>query len=176
LGVAGLIAGMTFFGGLGVMAVDFTRGREQRDWTKIGPYVEAAKHGGGFALLSSIILDEYGDSSIYQKTFGALFGPVLNDFPDVVSLTIGAFNGQPKAKKALDLLHSYTPGQNIFYSRAIMDYLVFYNLQEMIDPGSLYRMEKAVKSHTGQEYSVPPSDVIAYGGENPLSVIGNIAQ
>jgi hypothetical protein len=176
LGVAGLIAGMSFFGGLGVMAVDFTRGREQRDWTKIGPYIEAAKHGGGFALLSSLILDEYGDSSIYQKTIGTLLGPVLNDFPDIVSLTIGAFNGQPKAKKALDLLHSYTPGQNIFYSRAIMDYLIFYNMQEMIDPGSLYRMEKAVKSHTGQEFNIPPSSVIAYGGENPLSVIGNIAQ
>jgi hypothetical protein len=175
MGVAGFMAGMSFYGGLGVMATDFFRGRQQRDWETLEPYIESVISGGSFGLYGSTILGHYGAGASYQNGMSA-FGPVLGDVPDILSLTAGAFNGDDKAKKALDFLHGYTPTQNVFYMKAIWDYLVFYNLQEMLDPGSLDRMQKSIRNNTGQEFNIPPSDVIPSGGDDPLSIIGNVLQ
>ena len=48
-----------------------------------------------------------------------------------------------------------------------LDYLIFYNLQEAIDPGALLRMQQAVKKSSGQDFNIKPSDIIPRGGGIP---------
>jgi len=43
------------------------------------------------------------------------------------------------------------------YTRIALDYLVLYNLQEMVSPGYLKRSERNLKQQNGQSYILPPS-------------------
>ena len=53
-----------------------------------------------------------------------------------------------------------TPFINLFYIRPVLDYLILWNLQEMADPGSLYRNERRVEQSNGQGFFVRPSDTV----------------
>ena len=55
-------------------------------------------------------------------------------------------------------------GQNLFYTKALLDYLIFFQLQEVANPGYLRRMEQGFKSSRGQKFFIPPSRVIPRGG------------
>jgi hypothetical protein len=166
VGIAGFMSAMTFYGSLGTMANDFFNGRTQRDWTDPKSIVDGAIAGGGFGLYSAAILESYSSTAHFQSASNA-FGPVVGDIPDLLSLTVGAFNGEPKAQKFLDFLHGYTPLANVFYAKAVLDYLIFYNLQEAIDPGALLRMQQAVKKSSGQDFNIKPSDIVPHGGGIP---------
>jgi hypothetical protein len=53
-----------------------------------------------------------------------------------------------------------TPYINLFYIRPVLDYFIFWNLQEMLAPGSLEKMEKAVEGRNHQGYFFKPSDSV----------------
>jgi hypothetical protein len=52
---------------------------------------------------------------------------------------------------------------NLFYTREVMNYLVWYQLQEAVNPGYLKRVENTVEQE-GQEYIIKPSNHVRYGG------------
>ena len=56
------------------------------------------------------------------------------------------------------------PFANLFYVKGAMDYLVWYQLQEALNPGYLRRMERRVKRENDQEYWLAPSKLVATGG------------
>jgi len=62
------------------------------------------------------------------------------------------------------LLYGFTPGANLFYTRALTDYMLWYELKETVDPGFLRRMERNLFKRTGQEFLIPPSGQIPHGG------------
>ena len=53
-----------------------------------------------------------------------------------------------------------TPMINLFYIRPVLDYLVLWNLQEMMDPGSLRRMERGVETKNRQSFFMRPSETV----------------
>jgi len=54
--------------------------------------------------------------------------------------------------------------KNHFATKLAFDYMITYNLHEMMNPGYLKKMEKKLKKEKQQEYLLPPSDVIQRGG------------
>mgnify|MGYP001594006474 CR=1 FL=1 len=60
------------------------------------------------------------------------------------------------------------PGINLFYTRAALDYLILYQMQESINPGYLRRMERRIEKENGQKFFLPPSSAIPYGGGSRL--------
>jgi hypothetical protein len=58
------------------------------------------------------------------------------------------------------MLISNTPFMNLFYTRIVLDYLILYQIQEALDPGSLRRMERRVEREQGQEFLLAPSEVV----------------
>ena len=42
--------------------------------------------------------------------------------------------------------------------------MIWYQLQETINPGYLSRMEKRIKRENDQEFWLPPSSVVSVGG------------
>lgn len=170
--LAGFIAGMTVYGAVGVMATDYiTKGVTQRDWSSGKSLVDAIISGGAIGLYTDIILSPYGSNSKYSP-FTGLLGPVVGDAIDAATLLTGAFNDEPKAKRALRLAHNLTPGSNLFYFKKAFDYMIWWNLQEMIDPGSLVRMERALKKRTGQKHITNPREIVPRGGDNPVNILG----
>jgi hypothetical protein len=58
---------------------------------------------------------------------------------------------------AVRTIKNNLPFQNLLWTKAAMDYLVFYGLQEAANPGYLRRMESRVRDQNQSQYIFPPS-------------------
>ncbi|MNO05529.1 hypothetical protein D3C81_2269540 [compost metagenome] len=50
-----------------------------------------------------------------------------------------------------------TPFMNLFYTRAALDHLFLYSVQESLNPGALRRMERRIEQENGQSFLLAPS-------------------
>ena len=164
LSLMAFIGGMSAYGALGTMATDrISHLRTQRDWTKLETYMHAAIQGGAFGLYTDFVFGAYGDGDNWSHLKNVL-GPVLGNYDSAYSVLQGALGGDVKAKQIVNLLYGFTPGANLFYTRALTDYMIWYELKETVDPGFLRRMERNLFKRTGQEFLIPPSGQIPHGG------------
>ena len=160
--LAQMIGAMTALGYLALAAKDLSKGKEPRDPLDPATWGAAALQGGGLGI--------YGDYLFMRfNRFGGgalegLAGPAPAAFADAVDLVLAARDwaaGKEGAKipdnQAFSLFKNNTPFLNLFYTRAALDYLVLYDTQEAISPGSLKRMERKVREEGGQNFLLPPS-------------------
>lgn len=122
--------------------------------------MDAASRGGGLGILGDFLFNEYDKQ--YQTLTGSLAGPVLGQLDPIAE--IGTMMKRGEYDKALDRSGKFfkdnSPYINLFYLRPILDYFVFWNLQEMMDPGSLKRVEEAVQKRNNQGYFLKPSETV----------------
>ena len=136
---------MIGYGALGLAITDkVTLGRTQRDWSDWHSWMRAAVSGGALGLYTDYIIAPYAQEDTFDIWRGFL-GPVANQFIDTGNLFFAATKGDPAAQKLVNVIHNVTPYASMFYLRRIFDYLIWYNLKEMIDPGALRKMEKRLK-------------------------------
>ena len=157
---AQMILAMTALGYLSMTMKDIAKGREPRDPMDPASWQQAFLQGGGAGI--------YGDflSSDFNRFGGGgletLAGPTAGMAGDALRLFGAAkdwVNGTAKAPdgQAFAIFKNNTPFLNLFYTRAALDYLILYDVQEAVSPGSLKRMEKRIKEETGQGFILPPS-------------------
>ncbi|MFZ1680108.1 MAG: hypothetical protein WAT70_03750 [Rhizobiaceae bacterium] len=157
---AQMILAMTALGYMSMTMKDIAKGREPRDPADPRSWTQAFLQGGGAGI--------YGDflSSDFNRFGGGgletLAGPTAGMAGDALRLFGAAkdwVNGTAKAPdgQAFAIFKNNTPFLNLFYTRAALDYLILYDIQEAVSPGSLKRMEKRIKEETGQGFILPPS-------------------
>jgi hypothetical protein len=69
-----------------------------------------------------------------------------------------AYTGELRSGDVSKFIKGNTPWINLFYIKPALDHLLFNNIQEMLDPGSLRRLEMEQR-RKGTEYWMPPSEV-----------------
>lgn len=166
LGLANAIVGTTALGYFVMQGKELMRGREPRPATP-ETFMAAMMQGGGLGIYGDFLFAEtnrYGGGAAET-----LIGPGLGTITDAVDLLTkvknAGFDGeQGIGADAVRLLKSNTPFANLFYTKQAMDYLVWFHLQEMANPGYLQRSEAKSQSESGQGFIMRPSDVIQYGG------------
>jgi hypothetical protein len=151
--------GMTLAGALAVQMKDMAKGRDPRDMTDIKFWGAAFITGGGGTILSDFLFSDvnrYGGG--FETTIG---GPIAGVITDTTNLTVGnVFElAQGKETKFLPELVRFakgvTPGQSMWWSRLIMDRLMWDQLQREIDPKAYSkwrRHERKLKRDYGQDY------------------------
>lgn len=161
IGIAKLIAGLTVMGYVAKTAKDIARGQAPADPDKMSTWVAAFAQGGGLGLYGDFILADY--NRFGKGAFESLAGPGVGKAADLLRIISGTAGGQDMGPQAWRAAKGYLP--NLFYTKLALDYLVLYQIQEMVSPGSLARTEKAIEERTG---SVPlfkrPSSAIPTGG------------
>jgi hypothetical protein len=167
--LAKFIAGMTMMGAITTVATDFLRNKTTRetfdpshenflDFTsEIGFQngVDAFVYGGGAGFYGDVLAQPYGTSKNFSA-IKSLLGPTFSQYDDIIDITLGVLNGDAKAKKAYSVLLQNTPGQNLFYAKTALDYLLNYQMQDIIDPGYHYKRAGKMRQETGQEYRFGP--------------------
>jgi len=166
---AKFIAGMTAMGAITTVATDFLRNKTTRDTfdpnspefldftSEVGlkNLADAFIYGGGAAIYGDIAAQPYGSSKNFSAT-KSLLGPTFSQYDDVVDLTLGILNGDKKAKKFYNLMLQNTPYQNLFYAKTAFDYLLNYQMQDIIDPGYHYKQWTRMQREKGQGFRNTP--------------------
>jgi hypothetical protein len=155
-GIAQLIVSTTAFGYLAMTAKDLVKGRSPRpvdDWKTLAA---AMQQGGGFGIYGDFL---FGEASRFGSSpLATLSGPTVGKVEDIWNLIQSAKQGEDPSAKAFRFLINNTPFINLFYTRMALDYAIFYQIQEYMNPGYLRRMEKRIEEETGQEYLLRPSE------------------
>lgn len=161
-GLAQLIVMSTLMG-YGSMALkDLAKGRTPRDPSEspemaLKVFAAAMVQGGGAGIYGDFL---FGEASRFGSgTIESIAGPVPSAAGRIIDLYHKGMRGEDVAASALREVMGNTPFLNLFYTRAALDYLVVYRIQEMMNPGYLGRMERRIQQDNGQTFLLRPSEV-----------------
>ena len=158
-GLSSILLLGTFFGYLAMSTKDMLRGRSPRDPKNKNTMLQAFAQGGGAGIygdfLISEIQNEYGNG-----IFETALGPTASDLKKLLDM-VSTMNEPKKAgKKFFELAEGHTPFLNLYYTKAAYDYLIGYQVKEMLDPGYFDRMKKKHEEKRGQNYYLKPGSII----------------
>lgn len=157
-GIAALIATTTALGYLSMTVKDLLKGRNPRDPEDRATIVAAMLQGGGAGIYGDFLFGDY--SRFGRSALETAAGPVPSLAADAVGLLQGLARGNKDAGDALRLALDNTPYLNLFYSRVLLNYLVLYQIQEAMAPGTLRRMESRIETQNNQTFWLPPSEAM----------------
>ncbi|WP_109123084.1 hypothetical protein [Acinetobacter baumannii] len=149
----------TLLGGLVVQLKELLNGNDpQTMWDSDDPkkassfFVRSAVQGGGLSFLGDILVAGTDTSGRDAHSFVA--GPLGSDFESLLSLTVGNITQYNEGKdtnfgnEAFKFVKGKIPAQNLWYTKAAINRMVFDEMQDTIAPG--YR-EKALRKAERQQ-------------------------
>ena len=157
-GIANLIVWSAVGGYLGMNLKELAKGREPRPMDSWEVFVAAMAQGGGLGIYGDFL---FGDmkNRFGGNAISTLAGPVAGDINSLVDLAQRLRDGDDVAAATLRALYANMPF-NMFYTKAVLDYTILFQLQEAINPGYLRRMENRLEKDYDQQYIYSPSQVI----------------
>lgn len=164
--VASLIATTTALGYISDVASGLARGKSPKDPRDLATWNAALLKGGGLGIYGDFL---FGTSNRFgQSLLETAAGPALGTLSDFKRVIDAAVTGQDWKASAYRFGINNAPFVNLFYTRMALDYLINYQVQEMLNPGFLQRMERNVQNNSGQKFLIRPSQAIPYGGGNRI--------
>jgi hypothetical protein len=173
MGLAHLIVGTTLLGYASMELKNMARGREPRTLDAMrdqeaGDYARlvaaAMMQGGGFGLYGDFLFADV--SRMGQGPVASLLGPTIGMADDISKLIPQlrqwALEGDPRAGQdfrasAFGVIKDHAPFVNLFYTRAALDYFIFYRLQEAMNPGFLSRYEDRLRREQDVHFMLSPT-------------------
>lgn len=154
-----LFAMTTLLGALAVQLKELANGNDPSTmWDSDDPqkamnfWTRSAIQGGGLSILGDILVAGTDTSGRSASDF--MVGPLGSDVKAVLGLTVGNLTqyyddkDTNAANEAFRLLKNKIPAQNLFYTKAATNRMIFDEMQDMIAPG--YReklLRKAERQH-----------------------------
>ncbi|WP_337261250.1 MULTISPECIES: hypothetical protein [unclassified Serratia (in: enterobacteria)] len=163
--LATFLASTTILGALSQQINDMLSGKNPREaFGDKAPrfWINALLKGGGLGLYGDFLFADhtrYGGGAL-----ASMLGPVAGLVDDAVKLAQGiplnAVEGKPEQTggDAVKFVKGLIPGQNLWYTKAALDHMIFNQMQEYFSPGYLRRMEKRSKKEFNQTYWWRPQD------------------
>ena len=166
LGIAHTIVATTIFGFAAMTLKDWAKGRTGRDPEELATWRAAFLQGGGAGILGDFMFGEF--NRFGGSLYATVGGPTAGTIEDIARLYSDVMSGEARAADFSRLVTSHTPFINLFYTRMALDYLLLHQIQEMLSPGALRRMEQRVQEQNSQTFLFPPSQAIPRGGGDRL--------
>ena len=151
--------------------IDVAKGLNPRPLNDPRTYIAGIMKGGGLGILGDYLFGEYNrfDQTPAEAVMGPTFGTLANTIVDIYNklkgYAVGQIGGPDQKLSSLpaELFNTAinnTPFINMFYTRAALNYLLFWRIQEWLNPGYLQRMEQRRKQRTGQTYWLSPTSAL----------------
>jgi len=151
--LAGIVVAGTGLAYMAMSAKALAAGRTPPDPEDPKTWVEAFVRSGSAGLYGDFLFGEY--DQMFSSVLKDAVGPVLGQADDVGEIYASALRGDVKGNKIVRLLKNNLPGQNLFYTKGAMDYLIWWRINETLNPGYIRRMKKRVRNE-GQDFLVDP--------------------
>lgn len=184
---AGLAAqfalGMIVLGGASVWLKDISAGKNPRPmFDEDGLpnprfWISATLQSGGLGIFGDFIHAE--KNRFGQDVSATLAGPIGSLTEDSLRLTIG--NAMDKflygkdvhwAADVAQYLKNQTPVINLWYTRAALDHLLFFQIQEAMNPGYLRRMRNRVEEENRQSFWWKPNQLLPEEAPDVAEALG----
>jgi|GEM_PF-372760 len=157
VGLATFVALSTAMGYAAMSIKDLLKGKNPRPVDDPRTWAAALVQGGGMGIYGDFLFGKF--NRMGGTLTGSLAGPVLNLADTVADLWTRIRTGDDVAAASFTAALQNTPFGNLFYTRAALDYLILYRMQESMNPGFLRRMERRAERENGQTFYLPPSQV-----------------
>lgn len=154
--LATLMAGTTILGAAAQQIANVVAGRDPQDMSKGKFWAQALMKGGSLGIYGDFVLST--NTSYGSTPLSVISGPVAGYVEDLIGLTQGNLVKYAKGQQthvgadAVRVLKSNIPLQNLWYTKAVTDRLIFNQLQEMVSPGYMTRVEQRARSEFGQSF------------------------
>lgn len=158
-GIARLMAMTTLMGYASMSLKDLAKGKTPRDPTEEGQALKvmfaALVQGGGAGIYGDFLFG--AANRMGSGTIESLAGPTISSIGRVVDLYHRALEGDDVSARAFGEVLNNTPFLNLFYLRPVLNHMFLYNIQELLSPGYLRRMERDAEQKNGQEWLIRPT-------------------
>lgn len=156
--LAHMIVATTVMGYLAQSAKQLVKGREPRDPTLPATWMAAMAQGGGAGIYGDFL---FGEFNRFGRSFSStMLGPTVGQIDDLADIYTRIKQGDDFAAQSFQTIINNAPFMNLFYTRAALDYLVLYQIQEQLNPGYLRRLERRLEDDNNQRFFLPPSEVV----------------
>ena len=158
---ASIFAMTTLLGALVVQLKELANGNDpQTMWDSEDPQktmnflTRSAVQGGGLSILGDILVA--GTDTSGRSTSDFLVGPFGSDAKAVLGLTVGNLTQYYKGKdtnasnEAFKLVKNKIPAQNLWYTKAATNRLVFDELQDIVAPGYREKLLRKAEREQGR--------------------------
>ena len=162
--ISALIASTTILGAAAQQVSNIVAGRDPQDMSKGKFWAAAFLKGGSLGIYGDFLMQT--NTSYGNTPLAVLSGPVAGAVEDIIGLTQGNLIQAAQGKKtnagaeAIKVLKSNIPLQNLWYTKAITDRLIFNQLQEMASPGYNRRVEQRAMKDYKQSYYYKPGEIV----------------
>lgn len=174
---AQLITTTTLLGALTLQIKDLVAGKDPRNMNPLEGengakfWAAAMMQGGGYGFAGDILYQASGGNqsqsgvSTASQVISSLAGPVFGSGAEFLDLTLGNLGQAAKGKdthagaEAIRFARAHTPFVNLWYARSAIDHAVLNDLQELMSPGYLAKMERRVQRDWGQSYYWAPNQL-----------------
>ena len=146
----------TVMGGMTLMAYDIATGKTPRDIDRPEFVLESVLKSGGLGIFGDMVLG--GDKDRYGHSYTAtLIGVPAGTIEDVAKTAYATITAPTEAKTWSDNFNrakNYIPGQNLWYTRAVVEATIGDAIRKQIDPNYHRNMNRRAKymRQRGQEF------------------------
>ncbi len=152
---AGLSTGLTIFGALALQLKDMANGKDPRDMTTGKFWGAALSQGGGGGILGDMLYTGLaGNDRSGKPNWMNLLGPVAGTITETLNIASKAATAdEPNVGDDIfRLARSNLPFVNLWYAKSALDHAGLHEIQEMLSPGYLSRMESRAQTDWNQGY------------------------
>ena len=175
--IGSFIAGTTLLGAAAQQVANLVAGRDPQDMTNGKFWASAFLKGGSLGIYGDFLMQS--NTSYGNTPLAVLSGPVAGYVEDLIGLTQGNLIQAAQGKRtnagaeAIQFLKNNIPLQNLWYTKAVTDRLIFNQLQEMVSPGYMRRVEQRAKKDYKQSYWYKPGQVMPSRAPDLEKAVGN---
>lgn len=149
--------------------------RPMDDWKF---WLAAFIKGGSLGIYGDFLYSQSGTTRYGSGPLEVLAGPTIGSAADAVTALVQAGNATATGKdthlgaKLMNIAKGYIPGQNLWYTRAATDHLIFQNAQEALSPGYLANMRANSMRQFKQDWWWSPGEAVPDRAPDMANALG----
>ena len=155
----------TLAGGMLIQVQELLGGKDPRPMDDWKFWAAAFLKGGSLGLYGDFLFSQSGTTRYGTGPLEAIAGPTIGGAADLAAFIaqapgkIAAGEDPQVAAKAINIAKGYIPFQNLWFTKAATDHLIFQNAQEALNPGYLDSMRARTQREFGNDWWWAPGEV-----------------
>jgi len=134
--------------------------------------------GGSLGIYGDFLFSQSGTTRYGSGPLEVLAGPTIGSAATAVSTLVKAGNAMSEGKDThlaanlINMAKGFIPGQNLWYTKAATDHIIFQNAQEQLSPGYLANMRANSMRNFKQDWWWSPGEMTPDRAPDVANAIG----